>query len=149
MAKSSLDQRIAELVSASDARVLAVWAADCAERVLDHFERAYPDDPRPRSALMACRAWARGEIRVGEARKASLAAHAAARQAEPHPSAQAAAHAAGHAVATAHVPRHARGAAIYAASAVRDAAAPDQAEAAVEAEAAWQYGHLLALLGSS
>jgi len=30
-----------------DHRLLAAWAADCAEHVLDHFERARPGDDRP------------------------------------------------------------------------------------------------------
>ncbi len=88
----------------------AAWAADCAERVLHYFEDAFPNDDRPRQAIEAARAWARGEIRVGEARAAALAAHAAARDAAAgnHSSACAAARAAGHAAATAHVASHAR-----------------------------------------
>jgi len=46
-------------------RSLALWAADCAERVLPYFEEKYPRDDRPRKAIEAARAWARGEIRVG------------------------------------------------------------------------------------
>lgn len=92
---------------------LAIWAADCASRVLRNFEKKYPKDKRPRKAIAACRAWARGKISVGEARKAAWAAHAAARRAKDE-SAKFAARSAGHAVATAHVPEHAIGAAIYA-----------------------------------
>jgi len=43
-------------------RQLAVWAADCAERVLSLFEDKYPGDDRPRHAVEQARAWARGEI---------------------------------------------------------------------------------------
>lgn len=32
----------------SDHRLLALWAASCAERVLSLFESAHPADPRPR-----------------------------------------------------------------------------------------------------
>jgi hypothetical protein len=92
-----------------DHRAQALWAADCAERVLTHFEQEFPDDDRPRKAIEAARAWARGEIRVGEARAAALAAHAAARDAAAagQQAACAAARAAGHAAATAHVVTHA------------------------------------------
>ena len=45
-----------------DHRLLAVWAADCAEHVLHHFERARPGDDRPRRAIELGRAWARGEV---------------------------------------------------------------------------------------
>jgi hypothetical protein len=41
---------------------LAIWATDCAERVLPHFEKKYPKDNRPRKAIEAGRAWAHGEI---------------------------------------------------------------------------------------
>jgi hypothetical protein len=72
---------------------LALQAADAAERVLPYFEGRHPDDPRPRRAIEAARAWARGEITVGEARAAALAAHAAARE-TPHAESRAAARAA-------------------------------------------------------
>ncbi|HEY5474063.1 MAG TPA: hypothetical protein VIK32_12850 [Candidatus Limnocylindrales bacterium] len=62
----------------SDHSSLALWAADCAEHVLPHFEEKYPKDDRPRKAIEAARAWTRGEIRVGVARTAGVAAHAAA-----------------------------------------------------------------------
>lgn len=84
-----------------DHRLLALWAADCAEHILHYFEKKYPKDDRPRQAIAALRTWAKGQITVGEARSAALAAHAAARQAR-NTAARAAARAAGQAVATAH-----------------------------------------------
>jgi hypothetical protein len=100
--------------SMRDRRAQAAWAADCAERVLALFEGQYPGDDRPRKAIEAARAWARGEIRVSEARAAAIAAHAAARFAAEQPAACAAARAAGHAAATAHMASHALHAAAYA-----------------------------------
>lgn len=35
----------------SDHHLLALWAASCAEHVLDLFESAQPEDPRPRQAI--------------------------------------------------------------------------------------------------
>jgi hypothetical protein len=35
----------------SDHQLLALWAASCAEHVLDRFESARPEDPRPRPKL--------------------------------------------------------------------------------------------------
>ena len=46
-----------------DHHLLAVWAADCAEHVLHHFERARPGDDRPRRAIELGRAWARARSR--------------------------------------------------------------------------------------
>jgi len=99
----------------SDQKTLARWAADCAEHVLPLFEDQYPQDFRPRRAIEACRAWiATDEFKMALIRKASLDAHAAARQAEKDSAVSYAARAAGHAVATPHVPTHALGASAYA-----------------------------------
>lgn len=92
-------------------RLLALWAVDCAEHVAGAWKSR--KDKRPLEAMSKARAWARGEISVGEARKAAVAAHAAARQAKD-PAAVAAARAAGHAAATAHAADHSLAAALYA-----------------------------------
>lgn len=101
-------------------RLLATWAADCAEHVLPLFSEQYPQDNRPRRAIEAARAWARGEVTVGEARAAGLEAHAAARDAA-NDAARAAARAAGQAVGTAHMADHAPHAAAYAIQAMQAA----------------------------
>ncbi|HQY91518.1 putative immunity protein [Caldilinea sp.] len=122
-------------------RLLAGWAAVCAEHVLPLFAQSTPEDDRPRRAIAAAGAWSRGEISVGAAREAALQAHAAAREA-PDAAASAAARAAGHAVATAHMADHALGPVYYAVKAVKAAAAPGDAEAAGAAEHQWQRAHL-------
>jgi hypothetical protein len=128
--------------SIQDQRLMAAWAADCAERVLPFFEEVYPDDDRPRTAIEACRTWVRtGVFRMQEIRGASLAAHAAARMAGDTTAACYAARAAGHAVATAHVPQHAFGSALYALKAIA-AAHPASAEADVDSERTWQSARL-------
>jgi hypothetical protein len=118
-------------------RLLIAWAADCAERVLPLFAAEHPGDDRPRRAVEAARAWARGETRVQVAREAAYAAHAASRAASG-AAARAAARAAGHAVATAHMADHGLAAAAYAIRAVRHAAAPAEAAPAGERERRWQ-----------
>jgi hypothetical protein len=45
----------------ADHRLLAVWAADCAQHVLHFFEQIQPSDDRPRRAIEQARAWVRGE----------------------------------------------------------------------------------------
>ncbi len=124
--------------SKEDQRSLAAWAADCAERVLPFFEKAYPEDDRPRKAIEACRTWVRtGVFKMADIRKASLAAHAAAREAKENNTACFAARAAGQAVATAHVPQHALGGAYYALKAVA-AADPANAGVNIAEERDWQ-----------
>ncbi|MFB2533470.1 putative immunity protein [Paracoccus sp. p3-h83] len=100
----------------------AEWACDVAQHVLDKFECVFPDDKRPRRAIEAGRMWARGELKMTDARKASFAAHDAARSAKSasQPQAEAAARAAGHAAATAHVITHAAHAFSYALKASDD-----------------------------
>ena len=120
-------------VSEQDHKLLALWAADCAGHVLAYFQEKHPQDDRPRNAIEAARAWARGEITISEARTAALAAHAAARGADD-AAACAAARSAGHAAATAHVAAHASAAVAYAVKAVD--AANGTASAAKERE--WQ-----------
>jgi nicotinic acid phosphoribosyltransferase len=124
-----------------DQRLLAIWAIDCAERVLPLFENLYPADDRPRQAIAVGRAWIEtGLFTMAAIRGASLAAHAAARDAKEHAAACFAARAAGQAVATAHVAQHAFGGAYYALKAIA-AADPVQAEAHVVQEHAWQVAH--------
>lgn len=106
-------EQIDHQVFKPDQKVLALWAAECAEHVLPCFEEKHPGDDRPRNAIEACRKWvADGVFKMADIRKASLDAHAAAREAGEE-DARAAAHAAGQAVATAHVPTHALGSALY------------------------------------
>lgn len=124
-----------------DQRLLAIWAIDCAERALPLFEKLYPADERPRQAIAVGRAWIEtGVFTMAAIRGASLAAHAAARDAKGHDAACFAARAAGQAVATAHVPQHAFGGAYYALKAIA-AADPVQAEERVAQEHAWQVAH--------
>ena len=121
-----------------DHRLLAVWAADCAEHVLHHFEQAKPADDRPRRAIALGRAWARGEIPWAEARTAAGHANAAARDLSG--AARHAAYAAGQAAAVGHVAAHELGAAAYAIRAVR-AASPEEDDAG-RLECRWQRGRL-------
>jgi hypothetical protein len=125
-------------LSEDDRRVLAVWAADCAQRTLSLFEAHDPSDTRPRDAIDGLRAFARGEMRIGPVRALSARAHAAAREIGD-PAAVAAARAAGQAAGVAHMAAHARGAAAYAAKAAGLAAPHDPT--AIADEVRWQQSH--------
>ena len=140
------DERIVNLVKKTDKKILAVWAIDCAERVLPYFEKKYPKDKRPRKAIEILKDWIRtGEFKMSVIRKASLDSHASAREAGEDNAARSAARAAGQAVATAHVTTHSIGAAIYALQAIHRASKPSDADSAVAKERDWQYEHLLEL----
>jgi len=124
----------------SDHHLLALWAAACAEHVLDLFESAHPQDPRPRHAIEQARAWVRGEIRMSQARSAGGHAMAAARGLVGTP--RHAAFAAGQAAVVAHVAAHGLGAAAYAIKARRAAAPEGQGEGAGRLECRWQRDQL-------
>jgi hypothetical protein len=115
-------------------RLLAAWAAACAERVLPLFDQ-HGADERPNQTIATARLWAAGKIKVGEAQQAAIAAHAAARE-TGHPAAIAASRAAGHSAATAHCADHSLGTAHYALKAIAaNGGSPD-------AERSWQISRL-------
>ena len=125
-----------------DHHLLALWAALCAEHVLDLFESAQPEDPRPRQAVEYARAWVRGEVKMTQARAAGGHAMGAARDLRG--AARHAAYAAGQAAAVAHVAAHELGAAAYAIKAAR-AGAPDgegEGARAGRLECRWQRDQL-------
>jgi hypothetical protein len=124
----------------ADHRLLALWAAECAEHVLHLFEAAQPTDPRPREAIERIRAWTRGEITMTQSRTAGGHAMGAARELSG--AARHAAYAAGQAAVVAHVAAHELGAAAYAIKAARAAAPAGEADDAGRLECRWQHAQL-------
>jgi hypothetical protein len=124
----------------ADHRLLAVWAAECAEHVLPLFESVRPDDPRPREAIESVHAWVRGELTMMNAR--AFGGHAMAAARELRGAARFAAYAAGQAGVVAHVAAHELGAAAYAIkAAIADAPDGDEAKSGVR-ESLWQHDRL-------
>ena len=138
-----------QTLSVDDRRVVASWAADCAEHVLGIYEDAVPDDARVRAAIDQARSFAAGELAVGDAvRQRGGEAGAAARDA-PTPAAKAAAYAAEQAAAVAHMGAHALGAAGYAAQASTLAAGGDDGAVAAMTPAVARALSLLPALGEN
>ena len=127
-------------LSDANHRLLAVWAADCAEHVLHFFEEAVPGDERPRRAIELAHAWVQGEIMMSQARTAAGHAQAAARHLSG--AARYAAYAAGQAAVVAHVAAHELGAAAYAIRAARAAAPESERDEAGRLECQWQRAQL-------
>ncbi len=117
----------------ADHRVLALWAANCAEHVLYLFEEQAPGDARPRQAIEAARAWADGRVGMMHARAVGGHAMGAARPFCG--SARFAAYAAGQAACVGHVAEHDLGAAAYA---IKAAAADPRRPGAGRTERDWQ-----------
>lgn len=114
-------------------RQLISWACKCAEHVLPLLTQN--PDRRLSDALHIAKEWEKGNVPAGEAMKASVSAHAAAREYSD-PVSIAVARAVGHAAATAHMADHSIGPAIYGLKAVK------YAGRSVEDERKWQYENL-------
>lgn len=107
------------LIETQSKATIATWCIEYAkETILPIYERAYPQDTRPRNALDAAREWMQGRVKLPTVKKLVLEAHAAAREAEGNPAAQAAARAIGQTAAVVHVPTHSLGLAFYGAAAI-------------------------------
>ena len=94
------------------------WARECSEHVLSLIDENM--DERLVHALYVAREWENENVAVGDAMKASLGAHAVARESS-NPTSIAIARSIGQAVATAHMADHSLGAALYALKAVKHA----------------------------
>lgn len=117
--KAPYIQSLMKLIETQSKATLAVWAVDYAERgILPLWSKHYPNDPRPQNALNAAREWLSGTIKLPQAKSTILECHAAARDADGNPVAQAAARAIGQCASTIHSARHCIGLAFYGAIAV-------------------------------
>ena len=128
-----------QTLSEADRRIVASWAADCADRVVGLFEAEAPKDDRPRDAIARTRAFARGELGAAEEIRRRFVAGRAANDVTT-PAAIAAARAAAQASGVAHMGAHALGAAAYAAKAAA-LGKPDRPDA-VDDEIRWQLEHM-------
>jgi hypothetical protein len=99
-------------------RQLILWSCECVEHVLPLASARVNEHVQ--QALCVAREWAKGNTTVGEARKASVAMLALARELTD-PGEIAVVRAAGHAVATAHMADHSLGGALYALKATKHA----------------------------
>lgn len=123
-----------QTLSEFDRRLVAGWAAMCAERVLWVFETESPRDSRPR-------AFARGELDTASGIRQRFGGGSSAGDTKS-PAAAAAARAAGQASAVCHMGAHALGAAAYAVNAA-SLAAPHRSEVAAD-EIRWQLAQMAA-----
>ena len=110
-------------------RQLMIWACVCTDHVIPLLGGTL--DSRLKNALLIAREWTNGNTTVGEAMKASVGAHAVARE-FTNPTSIAVARAVGQAVAIAHMADHSVGAAIYALKAIKNAGK------SIETERKWQ-----------
>ena len=141
-------QSLMKLIETQSKATLANWAVDYSERViLPLWRKYYPDDLRPQNALHAARQWLSGTIKLPQAKTAILECHAAAREADENPVAQAAARTIGQCASTIHSARHCIGLAFYGAIAVAyDRLGTDAPWRQIEQRAAEECGYMEAAL---
>ncbi len=86
-------QSLMKLIETQSKATIAQWCLDYAEAHMPPiYQKYYPGDERPRMALTASRDWFEGRKKLPEVRQIILhECHAAAREAEAFPAAQAAA----------------------------------------------------------
>ncbi|MBI9014674.1 MAG: hypothetical protein JEZ08_20725 [Clostridiales bacterium] len=124
------------LLSKENHQKLVKWGRQCSEHVFTLLDG--PIDQRILDAIESAKNWEEGNIKTGEAMKASVSAHECARETS-NSVVNAVARSAGHAVATAHMADHSIGAALYALKAVKAAGR------SIEEEKKWQTEELLRL----
>jgi hypothetical protein len=113
--KAPYIQALKRQIEGQSKTTLANWAIGFAERELLPVwtRRVVPEDPRPQQALALARDWLVGRVKLGPAKAAILACHAAASERAADPAAQAAARAIGQCAASIHAPRHSIGCAVW------------------------------------
>jgi len=128
--------RLGGLLHEQEHRLLAQWAAMCAQRVLDLNEKDHRGEGGVRQIIQAAFKWADSDISVNEARKAAYLAIAAAK--ETGGAIKEVPRAAGHAAATSHMADHALAVAAYSVRAVMASVFDGEKETARLAERQYQ-----------
>jgi hypothetical protein len=108
------------LIDTQSKETIRNWCLDYAEKkILPLFEKHCPSDDRPRNAVNAARDYLDGKVKFPVVKNAILNdCHAAARELDANPTAQAAARAVGQGSAVVHTLTHSLGLYFYAAAAV-------------------------------
>lgn len=141
-------QSLIQLIETQSKETLMDWVLGYAEeRILPLWKKHYSEDGRPEAALRAAWDWRKKKVKLTEAKKIILDCHAAARDVEGNPVAQAAARALAQSASIIHVARHCIGLPLYGAVAVAyDEAGIDAPWKEVEEAAAREVGRMEAAL---
>jgi hypothetical protein len=109
-----------KLIDTQSKETIIKWCLDYAEKIiLPIFEKHCPEDERPRNAIKAAHDYIEGKVKFPVVKNIILnECHAAARELESNPTAQAAARAIGQGTAVVHTLTHSLGLFFYAAAAV-------------------------------
>lgn len=109
---SVLLQPLIDLICVQNHRAIVLWCLDCMKTILAEIQHIDPMETRAKEAVCQCQLWSAGEIRMPQAKKAILAAHAIAKESDD-PVLAAYAHAIGQGCASVHCETHAIGMVFY------------------------------------
>ena len=105
------------LLQGADHRAAVLWALELAEQSVSALEKAYPEETRPRQALLAARDWSAGYLKMPLAQRMILDCHGFAKELTSKENI-ALCHAVGQACAVVHTAGHALGYPMYELSAM-------------------------------
>ena len=113
-------QSLMRLIEMQSKTTLANWSIDYARaRILPIYKKSHPGDARCEHALDAAVEWLEGNVKLPYVKNIIInECHAAAREIDSDPAAQAAARSCGQAAATIHTPTRSLGLALYGALAI-------------------------------
>ncbi|MEA4812156.1 MAG: hypothetical protein VB108_06275 [Anaerolineaceae bacterium] len=108
------------LIETQSKTTVANWSLDYAEeKILPLFRKYCPNDERPAHAIFAARSWLEGKLKLPAVKAVILnECHAAARELDENPVAQAAARAIAQSASSIHAATHSLGLLFYAAAAI-------------------------------
>lgn len=107
-------QSLVKLIETQSKTTLVQWSLTYAEDIfLPIWKSLNPSDNRPQKAIEMAKEWVLGKVKLPEVKKIILECHAAARENEDNPTAQAIARAIGQACSTIHSARHCIGLPLY------------------------------------
>ena len=141
-------QTLVKLIETQSKETLINWAIDYSRQyILPLWLKHFSKDDRPERALDAAATWLSGKINLTQAKPVILECHAAARESDANPVAQAAARAIGQSTSTIHAATHCVGLVMYGALAIAyDALSIDAPWAQLELYAAEECGKMTAAL---
>lgn len=135
-------RELVKLMDNQSHRVLVLWALDCGNVALKVFESVFPEEMRPRKCLELSEMWAKGQVKMKEAKRGILDAHAVAKEIDDE-ACKALCHGIGYAGATVHVGSHAIGLPMYELTAIVLSCKMSDYEEAVKEKIDFYIGRLL------
>ena len=110
--RSLLLQPLRRQIAEQSHIVIVAWCLDWVAKLVKELQAYLPQEQRGEQALALCRQWARGEVKMPQAKAAILAVHAIAKE-QTNPMVCLLAHAIGQGLGSVHVETHAIGMVMY------------------------------------